>query len=88
MFSSPTPAPTVSPKPRPVSETTRRSFPSCACAVIITLPPSRCGSSPCLMAFSTSEGSMSGGKGVASRLSGTAMSNVRRLPMRICRMLR
>jgi hypothetical protein len=38
-----------------------------------------------LIAFSTSEGSMSGGKGSAERLSGTAIVNARRSPMRICR---
>jgi hypothetical protein len=38
-----------------------------------------------LIAFSTSEGSMSGGKGSAERLSGTEIVNARRSPMRICR---
>ena len=54
----------------------------------MTVPPSRCGSGPCLMAFSTSEGSMSGGKGASASSGGTSISKARRLPMRICRMFR
>ena len=40
------------------------------------------------MAFSTSEGSMSGGKGASISSAGTTISKASRLPMRICRMFR
>ena len=88
MLARPTPAPTVSPKPRPVSAQTTRRRPPSSEAEMRTLPPSRCGSRPCLIAFSTSEGSISGGNGMSIRWGGTSISKARRLPMRICRMFR
>ncbi len=88
MLERPTPWPGASEKPRPVSATTMRTLPPAAAAVMVTLPPSRCGSRPCLIAFSTSEGSMSGGNGASRSSGGTSISKASRLPMRICRMFR
>ena len=65
MFDSPTPLPSpcsAVERPAPVSATVTRNMPASDAATIRMLPPSRSGLSPCLIAFSTSESSIIGGK--------------------------
>lgn len=89
-FESPTPCALLPPggKPRPVSATDNRSPLSCCATDTVIFPPSRTGSTPCLTAFSSKVISIIGGKGSFRKESGTAISKLRRLPMRICRMER
>src|SRR5690349_9517579 len=82
ILASPVPSPRPTSSPAPSSSTTTSSLPPSIRAPSTTRVPPGLGSAPCLMAFSTSEISSSGGNGSSRSSGGSRSSYCRRSPSR------